>query len=187
MEANGYVSIEAAHYTKKVDASAARWEEIPDFGRTLSGMTIFPVTAASVMPPGLPRQSETTAGDSPCLEYHMYLFNAGKVEVTSIIAPSLNFVPGRGLRFAVSFDDEAPQIVTAVPKGYFVDNGVRDWEESVKDNARISSLDIHAGETRLSHVEILDGGSRCRAGEAGCQSGRREAELSRPAGKLLQS
>ncbi len=45
-------------------------------------------------------------------------------------------MPGRGLRFAVSFDDETPQIVTAVRKGFFVDNGVRDWEQSVRDNCR---------------------------------------------------
>src|SRR5260370_25034329 len=87
-------------------------------------MTIFPVTAASVTPPQ----------NSPCLEYQIYLFTTGKVEAAAIIAPTLNFAPGRGLRFAVSFDDETPQVVTAVPKGYFVNNGVRDWEESVKNN-----------------------------------------------------
>ncbi len=126
VEADGYVSMEAEHFTRKIDAGRVRWEKIADYGRTLSSMTIFPVTAASVTPPA----------NSPCLEYQMYLFSTGKVEVTSIIAPTLNFVPGRGLRFAVSFDDEAPQVVTAVPKGYFVDNGVRDWEDSARDNCR---------------------------------------------------
>jgi hypothetical protein len=126
VEADGFVSIEAEHYTKKIEAGPARWEEIADYGRTLSSMSIFPVTAESVTPPG----------SSPCLEYQMYLFSTGKVEVASIIAPSLNFVPGRGLRFAVSFDAETPQVVTAVPRGFFVDNGNRDWEASVRDNCR---------------------------------------------------
>jgi hypothetical protein len=45
-------------------------------------------------------------------------------------------VPGRGLRFAVSFDDEAPQVVTLVPGNYSAQNGNRDWEKSVADNAR---------------------------------------------------
>ncbi len=126
VEANGYVSIEAEHYTKKTDAGPVRWEKIEDYGRTLSGVTIFPVTAASVTPPQ----------KAPCLEYRCHLFTTGKVEVVSIIAPTLNFAPSRGLRFAVCFDDETPQVVTAVPKGYFVDNGVRDWEDSVKDNCR---------------------------------------------------
>ncbi len=126
VEAGGVVSIEAAHFSKNVPANGVSWEEVPDYGRTLSSMTLFPVTADSVTPPE----------NSPHLEYQMYLFSTGQVEVTSIIAPTLNFVPGRGLRFAVSFDEEPPQILTAVPKGFFVDNGVRDWEQSVRDNCR---------------------------------------------------
>ena len=126
VQTDGYVSIEAEHYSMKVDAPAARWERIPDFGRSLSGMAVFPVTAPSTLPPG----------DSPRLEYQMYLFDQGKVEVEAIIAPTLNFVPGRGLRFAVSFDDDPPQILPAVPQGYAAGDGVRDWEESVRDSVR---------------------------------------------------
>jgi hypothetical protein len=48
----------------------------------------------------------------------------------------LNIAPDRGLRFAVSFDDQSPQILTAVPKGFFVDNGNTNWEASVRDNCR---------------------------------------------------
>ncbi len=136
VEADGYVSIEAAHYTKRTGAGPVRWEEIPDLGRTLSAMTIFPVTAASVTPPGLPRQSETTAGNSPCLEYQMYLFHPDKVEVEAILDPTLNFVPGRGLRYALSFDDQPLQIVTAVPTDYTAMDGNPDWETTVKDGVR---------------------------------------------------
>jgi hypothetical protein len=126
VEADGYVSIEAAHFTKKQDTTSARWEEIPDFGRTLSGMSISPVTAASVTPPL----------NSPCLEYQAYLFSTGAVEVTSILAPCLNYNPDRPVRLGVSFDDEAPQILTVVPKSYVVGDGNRDWEESVRTSAR---------------------------------------------------
>jgi hypothetical protein len=66
----------------------------------------------------------------------MYLFSTGKVEVAAILAPTLNFVPGRGLSYAVSFDDEAPQIATIVPAKYNAQNGNRDWEESVRNNCR---------------------------------------------------
>jgi hypothetical protein len=121
VEADGYVSMEAAHYTKKTDAGAVHWEELADYGRTLSSMTILPCTAASVTPPR----------DSPSLEYRMYLFDPGAVQVHTIVAPTLNFVPGRGLRFAVSFDDQPPQIVDALAQ-----NSQRDWEESVKDGVR---------------------------------------------------
>ena len=127
VESNGYVSIEAEHYTKKIDTDTARWEKIPDYGRTLSAMSIFPVTAPSVQPPQ----------DSPRLEYKIYLFNPDKIEVETIVAPTLNFVPGRGLRCAVSFDDQPPQILDIVPKNFNADNRNQDWEKSVRDSARI--------------------------------------------------
>ena len=66
----------------------------------------------------------------------MYLFNAGKVSVSSYFAPTLNFEPDRGLRYAVSFDEENPQVVDIVPQGYDARNGNREWEESVRNSAR---------------------------------------------------
>jgi hypothetical protein len=127
VEGEGFVSIEAEHYTKKTDAGVNHWIKIDDYGRTLSGMR----AEAPADAPGA-----TPGKDSPCLEYQMYLFSTGKVDVAAILAPTLNFVPGRGLRYAVSFDDEAPQVVTLVPQNYNAQNGNRDWEKSVEDNAR---------------------------------------------------
>jgi hypothetical protein len=127
VEANGYVSIEAEHFTRNVRSHSARWEIIPDLGRTRSSMSVFPTTAPSVMPPK----------DSPCLEYKMRLFNSGRVDVETVLSPTLNFVSGRGLRFALSFDDRPPQMVTAVPAHYTAGDGNHDWEHTVADGARI--------------------------------------------------
>ena len=121
VEADGYVSVEAAHYTKKVDAGSARWEKIDDLGRTLSAMSVFPVTAESLLP----------AQTAPCLEYKMYLFHTGRIRVEAILDPTLNFVPGRGLRYAISFDDEKPQVVDVLQK-----NTSEAWATSVKDSVR---------------------------------------------------
>jgi len=126
VEADGYVSIEAEHYSKKNDAAGARWVKVPDLGRTLSAMTILPVTAGSVTPP---------AG-SPSLEYRMYLFTPGDAQVNAIVSPSLNFMPGRGVRLAVSFDGQTPQIVEAVPRDFVAGDRNHEWEESVKNSAR---------------------------------------------------
>jgi hypothetical protein len=126
VEANGYVAIEAAHYARRRDTASARWELLPDHGRTGSAMTVFPVTAPSANPPL----------DSPCLEYDMHLFTTGRVEVALLLSPSLSFARGRAVRIGVAFDDAAPQLLTVVPKGYVAGDGNRDWEESVKDNIR---------------------------------------------------
>jgi hypothetical protein len=124
VESDGYVSIEAEHFTRKVDSPTACWEVIPDYGRTDSAMSIFPVDAASLTPPQ----------HAPYLEYRMYLFDPSKVEVEAILAPSLNFVPGRGLRYAIAFDDQTPQTMDALAR-----NSIEDWSKSVEDNVRIST------------------------------------------------
>jgi hypothetical protein len=127
VEGEGFVSIEPEHFAKNTDAGSNRWIKIQGYGRTLSGMRATqPVQAPSATP----------GKDSPCLEYRMYLFSTGEVEVATITSPTLNFVPGRGLRVAVSFDDEPPQVITLVPADYKAQNGNRDWEKIVGDNAR---------------------------------------------------
>ena len=84
-------------------------------------MTIFPVTAASVLPPQ----------PAASLEYKMYLFEAGTYQVEEILAPTLNFVPGRGLRYAISFDDQPPLVVDAL-----ADNTEKAWAAAVSDGVR---------------------------------------------------
>jgi hypothetical protein len=121
VEGEGYVSIEAAHHSKNTAAGGARWERIEDFGRTLSAMSVFPVEGPS----------RAAGVDSPSLEYRMYLFHARKVEVNATLGPTQNFVPGRGLRFAMAFDDQPPQVIDTLEH-----NTQRDWETTVKDSVR---------------------------------------------------
>jgi hypothetical protein len=126
IESHGYVSIEAEHFTQNIPTPQARWEKIEGYGRTLSAMSIMPVNARSIVPPK----------DSPCLEYKMYLFTPGKIAVLATVAPTLNFVPDRGLRYAVSFDNELPQMIDIVPKDFDARNGNREWENSVRNASR---------------------------------------------------
>ncbi len=118
---NHYVSMEAEHFTAATSAGGVHWDKIPGFGETLSGMTVFPVTAPSSEPPQ----------PAPVLEYKMYLFEGGKFDVEAVLAPTLNFVPGRGLRFAISFDDQTPQIVDALAQ-----NSESEWRKAVSDGVR---------------------------------------------------
>jgi endo-1,4-beta-D-glucanase Y len=126
VESDGVVSIEAEHVTGKTDTATARWGVLPDYGRTLSGMTIFPRTA--------PRSEPLR--DSAGLEYQLWLTNTGTVTATLVLSPCLNFEPDKDVQIAVSFDEAEPQVLTVAPKGYNASDGNRDWEESVKDNAR---------------------------------------------------
>jgi hypothetical protein len=127
VEGEGVVSIEAEHFTKNTDAGNRRWVKIEDWGHTLSGMRANAPTDAPAAIPGK---------DSPCLEYQMYLFSKGNFEVVSTFSPTLNFMAGRPLQYAISFDDETPQVKTLVPENYNAQNRNTDWEKTVRDNAR---------------------------------------------------
>jgi hypothetical protein len=129
MQGDGYISIEAEHYTKKTESGSNRWTRIEGYGHTLSAMRTTSPAHASPATPGK---------DSPCLEYRAYLLDSGNVDVEGIFGATLNFMPGRGLQYAVSFDDDPPQIVTLVPQKYSAQDGNRDWGKSVMDNARHS-------------------------------------------------
>ena len=121
VENNHYVSIEAAHFTSRTSEGTAHWTNLPDFGETLSGMTIIPVTAPSVLPPQ----------PAASLDYKMYLFDLGAYQVEAILAPTLNFVPGRGLRYAISFDDQPPLVVDAL-----ANDSETAWATAVSDGVR---------------------------------------------------
>lgn len=99
VEANGYVSIEAENFARKQDSERIRWEVIPNFGKTRSGLTTFP-------------QNAYPAADEPVyVEYDVDLSSTGDVEVQLLLAPTLNYNENKGLRYAISFDDQEPQVV----------------------------------------------------------------------------
>src|SRR6185295_6387289 len=83
------------------------------------GMTTLPVDAAPA-----------TIADGMRLEYPVHLFTAGKATVHVTLAPTQKFRPGPGLRFAVSIDDEPPQVVNV-----HADESREYWSRSVSDGA----------------------------------------------------
>jgi hypothetical protein len=124
VEAGGYVSIEAEHHSANIGVGGVRWKRIPGLGRTGAGLTPFPVTAASQEP-----------GRGPRLEYRMTLFTTGDVTVWAYLSPRAGVLPTPGLRYAVSFDDEVPQVVDAI-KVHGADHSLmnRPWERMTSDN-----------------------------------------------------
>jgi hypothetical protein len=157
VEARHYVSIEAEHFTGSTKTDQARWERIPGFGETLSGMTVFPVTAASVLPSQTVPGGAASLEAAPTLEYRMYLFDSGPLNVEAILAPTLNFVPGRGLRFAISFDDQPSQVIDAL-----ADDSEKAWAQAVSDGVRkvtgklnIDALGYHTLKFRMVDPAVV--------------------------------
>jgi|GEM_PF-14668 len=133
VESNGVVSIEADHYSRMVRATNAGWERIADLGRTGAAMTPIPVTAPRVIP----------GKGTPCLEYDLHLFTAGRVRVQAYLSPTLNFRSDRerspkGLCYGVSLDGEPPQVMNMHERDTIPDwLYPRWWNQAVSDNIKI--------------------------------------------------
>jgi len=127
-ENNGYVSMEAEHYTKAVNANGIKWQIIPNYGRTLSGVMPAPVTANAQAP----------SGNSPHLEYVVNMIDTGWVNVKVYVSPTLDFTNSKGLHYAISVDDGQPQVVNIN-----ADESTKTWGKNVSDNIKILETKLH--------------------------------------------
>jgi hypothetical protein len=127
VEAGGYVALDAEHYERAVGA----WQRIDRIGRTGAGMTPFPVTAARQTP-------GRTA--SPRLEYEVSVLTPGTVTLRAYLSPRNPALATGGLRYAVSFDDAAPQTVD-IHAATGADDGLMNmqWARNTSDNVNVTS------------------------------------------------
>lgn len=103
VEQSGVVSIEAAHFTKANSSKISSWKVLPDHGRTGDAVTTFPVTA-------MPQQPSS---GTPNLEYEIYTSSKDSFTINAYCSPTLNFHGTKnGLQYAISVDNEAPQIIS---------------------------------------------------------------------------
>ena len=117
------VSIEADHFTKAVNTKTVRWKVLPDHGRTGSAVTAFPVTIP-VQQPGK---------NAPHLQYEIYTYSSGEFTIQAYCSPVLNFhsLP-EGTQYAISVDDEAPQIISLNKEDKTSDRGI--WNKWAAEN-----------------------------------------------------
>jgi len=126
-EKNGYVSIEAANYSKAVNKQI-KWKVIPGIGKDGNGITTFPVTA----------DEKTLTNGSPYLQYEIYVYDTGTVKLEAYFSPTLNFEnDSLGLQYAISIDNEKPQIIP-INKD---DKNERTWGKWVSNNIIIKTTE----------------------------------------------
>ncbi len=100
-------------------------------------MGIYPVNTPSILPPD----------PAPELRYPVYLSSEGTFEVTLELGPVMDFVPGRGMRIAVSFDDQAPQVLDVFAHRETDGFLGRNWASQVaRDNVRFLRSTHHLKE-----------------------------------------
>ena len=110
VESHNYVSMEAEHFTRRLDRDGAGWRAIQGLGRSGDSMTVVPATVASQTEPGAIRSH------SPAMEYDFHLFNPGKCQLHIDGLPTQPTAPGRGVRLAISLDGNEPRILGEKPR-----------------------------------------------------------------------
>jgi hypothetical protein len=129
------VSILATSYLKAISSSGIRWKTIPDIGKDGDGVTTFPVTASVPV----------LTANSPHLQY--IIKDTGVVKITACFSPTLNFPNEDGLKYAISVDDEKPQIIVLNKD----DNNKEVWSKWVADNI-IEKTSYHSVSGPGKHV-----------------------------------
>ena len=129
VEANGYVAMEADHYTRKV----GDWRLLPDIGKTGNGLTPL-------------------GGAGARLEYEMTLKTTGPVKVTAVLSPRNNVLPTDGLKYAISLDDQPPQTVNITTATGADDTTMnKQWERNTSDNVNRTTT-THTVATAGAHT-----------------------------------
>jgi len=119
VESDGTIAMDADAFTRAVNTEQIWWQRLPDHGRTGSAVTPFPVTASRQEPePG-----------SPCLEYDIHLLEPGEIEVHAFVSPTIDYYNRDGMRYAVSIDNNEPQVVNL-----HTDTSEGAWEQRVGQN-----------------------------------------------------
>jgi len=121
-ESDGYISMEAIHYSKAVNSANSKWQVLPDNGRTLSAVSTFPVTAPV----------QKLNAQTPHLEYNVNVSHTGEFKLMTYVSPSLDFNKTGGLKCAVSVDGEVPQILNLQ-----ANDSETIWRKHVADNINI--------------------------------------------------
>ena len=130
VEAGGYIAIDAEHATRTVGADGIDWQRIERIGRTGAGLTPVPVTAAQ----------QTPGGSSPHLEYEVSVLTPGKVTVWAYLSPRNPALARDGLKYAVSFDDDAPQTVDIIAVTGSDDGTMNaQWARNTSDNVNLTA------------------------------------------------
>ncbi|MFR9629072.1 MAG: glycosyl hydrolase 115 family protein [Rikenellaceae bacterium] len=105
MEGCGYATIEAEHYSRKVDGKdGAKWSEYPDYGYVGSSMFVK----------GDKINKVTNLANGARLEYDIYFNTTGTHQGYLYRIPTLNEGKGKSVEIAVGLDDAKAQTLQGV-------------------------------------------------------------------------
>ncbi|BEJ01309.1 hypothetical protein CcaverHIS631_0511660 [Cutaneotrichosporon cavernicola] len=142
VEGDGYVAIEAGSPSYLFAQGEFSWADIPYYGRTVSGLAVFPVSSREFEP-----------GLGPRARYDFWATSSGEVEIILYLGPALNFILGRRLALAIQVDDGEIRTIYPVPEAE-AGSLPHDWEGVVADEVRKVSIRAQVGKPGAHSVTV---------------------------------
>lgn len=153
VENNGYISIDAAGFHRKIENDAIKMRVIPNLG-----CEDMAVQLGNPLAP-----AQRTAGcDTPRLEYDFYTFEQGSVDVYTYVLPTFTICKDRGYagheatnvetKYGVCID-EGPVMTPSTSSFEYA----QIWYESVLKNCRINKTTLHIDKPGKHTVKIICG------------------------------
>jgi len=130
IESNGYVAIEAEHFTQKIDRGGAEWRVLKQLGRSGDSVKVLPDVSPSI--------SSNLLTTSAELDYKIYFFSTGTFPVTVYRIPTLDTTGS--CRLAISVDSATPQTLS----------GVRSTSESKWGNNVLEQIEKLSGTIQVT-------------------------------------
>jgi hypothetical protein len=131
MAHNGVIVMESAHFAEKKDTASGAFTELIHYGRSGTGMKVFPSTA-----------NFTETDESPALTYRFLLEKGGDYTVEVWTTPVNPAQANQPLRFTLEKSEGSPQTITAVPADFVAFHSDPRWCRGVLDNIRKSAASL---------------------------------------------
>jgi len=153
IENNGYISIEAIHFSSKTEPDNFKWSVVKNLGKTEGAVISLPIKKGRV----------ALTEESPKLSYPVCFKNKGKVQVHCYFSPSINYSSRKGLYYGLSFDNEkATKINYDNSPDLFNYNGrvTEDWHRNVWNSIKIVTTEFEidkAGNHTLNYFRVDEG------------------------------
>ncbi|MGY8908708.1 MAG: glycosyl hydrolase 115 family protein [Flavobacteriales bacterium] len=140
IENNGYISMEAHHFSSKTEPESFQWKVVENLGKSGSSVISLPIKKGRVV----------LNEDSPKLSYNVHFQNKGKVKVHAYFSPTINYSTREGMYYGLSFDNEMPtQVNFDTDPLIFNYNGKvpSNWQNNVSDNIKVITTEFEINKT----------------------------------------
>lgn len=148
IESDGYVSIEAEHYTESVKNGEYEWKIEKDFGINGDSVKAYPDTAKTVATPN--------KDNSAYLEYDVYFTSSGTFDIDVYRMPTLNELSGASMRCDIGVDDSAPVRFSGTTKAVDKSTGADSWGKGVLQNTEVLSGKITIPSAGLHKIRLYN-------------------------------